>query len=181
MKGLIEDSVRDNIIKMHIKGMSCSDIRDILDVSRSTVFRVINAYKIVDSGDIAVGGNTICNTTDLEWASKKLGKPIPMETETEEIKSEKPQPKKDEDQNTVQAFISIMSALNANLEAQLAALSRIAGSVNNLCDKLGTAGQGIEKIVSVNTDIISEEQHKQTDILNGIKMNTRKKGLANAE
>lgn len=152
----LDRSLMDRIAKLSAV-FGRDEISAALDVPEATVAKVVAVLKIAKSGDIKRLTDSSYSNNIKEWAAETCGLQLikpPKQKEAE------PAPAQDD----------------KNLLALVDAVNRLNGNMVNLQHTIETVGEMLKSCINANADIINNELMSHRDILNGIKMNTRRRG-----
>lgn len=174
----VKDETRAAIIKLREKGFPSTEIAEMLCVGESTVFITVAVYTAAQNSDLEALARQVKNkqTRAVKWACAVIGidfarvenygkEPTPAQVEVVT-----PAPDKDSATlDDVEAAVQVAARLIVDCMAEL----------GNKLDQLATIMQSCsannQKHIDTNADIVAQELRKQTDVLGGIKMNTKKK------
>lgn len=134
---------------------SSEEIAAALDIPDPTIKKVIAVYNTAKSGDVDRLRATTYSNNMKEWAAAACG--LTLE------KPPKPQAPAPVEEDK-------------NLLALVDAVNRLNGNMVNLQHTIEAVGEMLKVCINANADIINNELMSHRDILNGIKMNTRRRG-----
>lgn len=156
----VTDEIRDRVYDLLTIGqMKRSEIASMLNISPSSVFCVESAASAAARKDLDTLKELFRdNKAFEEWACAKFQISVPSDDE--------PDAENDEE----------FSGRQSENDAQNGAVNQIsAETLNAAIESFSELTQKLMDCINLNSDILLEELRRQTDILNGIKMNTKKK------
>lgn len=146
-----------------------SETATILNLSESSIRKVCLAHETAKAGDIERMRTIQVSEPVRAWAAAKFN--LDLTVKQEQPKEEQPEAPRPVD-NTAEAFTKVMAAL-MELHKDL---SRVCGAIINLTEEIKGEHAETVKIINLNSDNLYGLVKEQKDVLNGIKMNTRRKG-----
>lgn len=182
---LLSNEEKQRVVFLDSCGKRQTEIASEMGISKSKVSLILTSFRAVKTASwdalekTCIGGSTII---DALWAAEILSVTIPEDTirriddgikeknkrasmnSGEEASAEETKPEHD---NTALAILKLLDKLNS-IGIVLTELPT--------AEQLKASAEEIIKAININTDLICEELRKQTDALNGIKCNTRKRG-----
>ena len=174
----VKDETRAAIIKLRDKGFPSNEIAEMLCVGTSTVFITIAVYNAAQNSDLEALARQVKNkqTRAVKWACAVMGidfvrvenygkEPTPKEAPAPASAPNKEPATLDD----VEASVMVAARLIED------SLSQLGQKIDQLVTLLQSCAAGNAKHIDTNADIIAQELRKQSDLLGGIKMNTKRK------
>ena len=192
MARIITDEMRDAMIAQVI-GFKKSqvDAARLLDVSSSSVNLIVRVFTAVSSQDWDLLKKLILNSNaglpTVMWAQNRIGVSVPKEildlwqSSITDIREKRItlDPEPDPVPQPATAPEPAPQDVNALVlcEKLIKAQDAILATLGDILDGLKVLASDIKDNNNVNTDLICQKLNQTTELLNGIKANTRKKGL----
>lgn len=173
----ISPKKRDQIIDLYEHKVVQSVIAEIMNLSVASVESTIRAYTAVRDDDVEFltsDASMRYRKAAIEWALAKLGKEWPKKQECadaiEETVSVNETPEKNEDKKSAVDTTFYICQMLQLLREQNELLTQIADTV------IPHWASDIKDNINANFNVLGGEAVKATNLLEGIKCNTRKRG-----
>jgi len=164
-KANLTSEMRDQILLMHQKEITGKQIADILGISQPSVVATMTAYKAAKAKDMDALRRMRAQSQGgaAKWACEKFG----LNLDKEEKPKEEPQRQETADMADIEAAIHVaIGKVLLRMDAQEKRMEQMSNLMQSLAN-------GIIKGANVNSDLLYQEMKKQTELLAGVKSNTR--------
>lgn len=140
--------VYERILKLSAV-FNMQEVAEALNVSKSTVYRIVTLDKLAKAGEVdKILNDRNMTMSQIQWAVEKYGLKVEKKTAPAEGKNDSSQAVEDK-----------------NIEALIAAISRINGNLVNLSTQIAEVGQMLKMSINANADMLYQQLDVQTDYL----------------
>lgn len=172
---LMTDEERDNVLLLLDKGLSPAQVGSILSRSASVVRQIQRVYEAVKAGDIEGAKKramTSNNTALFFWACRKHGvDPSPPKEPERPAPDEPDTAHRGNDPTTLN---DLEDAIHVASKKDDARMDDLLKKLDQLATIIQSCAADVRNAINANADIQMAELKRQSDLLGGIKMNTKK-------
>ena len=190
----LTDAQRDRVLfLLKTIEMRPAEVAKECEVSEASVGRIGQFYDIASKQGVrgiieVIGRNSSTNKELVEWALNRAGVKVSdaefrqINAAFNEVTKRNVPPNvevvvKESPENDLTAFIKLVQQLEVIANQNKVIIETLKSGFESVADAIAALASDIKDNTNLNSDLVCERLKEQTDILNGIKANTRKKGL----